>query len=82
MNSEIKMSVSGMTRKGEEKAIYVLFSDGDNTAEYALPGCKLLRSSGFSEDDLRQLRDYLENEQDAVFAMAKEINPLKAFMGK
>ena len=44
MNSEIKMSVSSMTRAGDKKAVYVLFQDGDKSAEYSLPGCGLVRN--------------------------------------
>ena len=81
MNSEIKMSVSSMTRTRDKKAVYVLFQDGSKTAELMLPGCELVRNKGFSEDDIRQLKDYIDNEQDSIFAMAKQVNPIKAMMG-
>lgn len=81
MNSEIKMSVSSMTRTGNKKAVYVLFQDGSKTAEFMLPGCELVRNKGFSEDDIRQLKDYIDNEQDSIFAVAKQVNPIKAMMG-
>ena len=82
MNKDIKMSVSSMTRNKDKKAIYVFFQDGDKTAEYTLPGCELVKNKGFSDDDIRQLKDYINNEQDTIFAMAKQVNPLKAMMGK
>ena len=41
MNKDIRMSVSSMTRTGDKKAVYVFFQDGDNTAEFTLPGCEL-----------------------------------------
>ena len=80
MNKDIKMSVSSMTRKDDKKAVYVFFQDGEKTAEFTLPGCELVRNKGFSDDDVRQLKDYIENEQDSIFAMAKLVNPLKAMM--
>ena len=39
MNHEIKMSVSSMTRVGDKKAVYILFTDGDSSAEFTIPGC-------------------------------------------
>ena len=82
MNSEIKMSVSSMTRNKDNKAVYVLFQDGDKNAEFTLPGCKLISNKGFAPDEIDQLKDYVDNEQDSIYALAKKVNPMKAFMGK
>ncbi len=81
MNSEVRMSVSSMTRTGDKKAVYVFFQDRDKTAEFSLPGCELVKNNGFSEDDISQLKVYIENEQDSIYAMAKGVNPIKALMG-
>ena len=81
MNSEIKMSVSSMTRSDDKKGVYVLFSDGDKSAEFVVPGCKVINNKGFDEEELKQLRDYVDNEQDYIFSLAKTVNPMKAFMG-
>ena len=82
MNKDINMSVSSMTRNKDKKAVYVFFQDGDKTAEFILPGCELVKNKGFSDDDIRQLKDYIDNEQDSIFAMAKQVNPIKAMMRK
>ena len=55
MNDTVQMSVYSMTCHGDEKAIYVFFSDDEKTAEFMIPGCKLLNSSGFDDGELRQL---------------------------
>lgn len=81
MNSEIKMSVSSMTRLGDKKAVYVLFTDGKSSAEFTVPDCKLIHSNGFDEEELKQLKDYVENEQDSIFCLAKGIDPIKSFLG-
>lgn len=81
MNSEIKMSVSSMTRNDDKKGVYVLFTDGDKSAEFVVPGCKVINNKGFDEEELKQLRDYVDNEQDYIFSLAKTVNPMKAFMG-
>ena len=74
------MSVSSMTRKDGNKAVYVLFQDGKRAAEFAVPGCRMVKNDGFSEEEVRSLRDYVDGEQDKIFAMAKEVSPIKAFM--
>ena len=81
MNKDIKMSVSSMTRNKDKKAVYVFFQDGEKTAEFTLPGCELVKNKGFSDDDIRQLKEYIDNEQDTIFGMAKQVNPIKAIMG-
>ena len=81
MNNEIKMSVSSLTRTWDKKAVYVLFQDGDKSAEYSLPGCGLVRNKGFSDAELKSLKEYVDNEQDSIYAMAKGVNPIKALMG-
>lgn len=81
MNSEIKMSVSSMTRKDEKKGVYVLFTDDEKTVEFIVPDGKIVSNNGFAEDELRQLKEYVLNEQDYIFSLAKTVNPIKAFMG-
>ena len=80
MNKDIKMSVSSMTRSNEKKAVYVFFQDGEKTAEFTVPSCELLKNNGFSDEDISQLKAYITNEQDTIFDMAKQVNPLKAMM--
>lgn len=82
MNSEIKMSVSTMTRTKDSKAVYVLFEDGAKSAEFSLPEGKLVRKAGFSEEEIAQLTDYVDNERDSIYDIAKQINPMKSFLGK
>ncbi len=82
MNSEIRMSVSGLTRTKDSKAVYVMFQDGDKNAEIAMPECKLVSNKGFSDEEISQLMEYATNEQDSIFELAKGINPMKAFLGK
>ncbi|MCR5686874.1 MAG: hypothetical protein K6G58_02435 [Lachnospiraceae bacterium] len=80
MNSEIRMSVSTMTRTKDSKAVYVLFEDGGKKAEFALPELRLVSSEGFSEEEISQLRDYAENEKDSIMEVARKINPMRALM--
>ena len=82
MNGEIKMSVSTMTRNKDNKAVYVLFEDADKKAEFALPEGRLVRNTGFSDDEIDQLIEYIDNEKDSIMDVAKKINPMRSFLGK
>lgn len=76
------MNVSSLIRKDGEKAIYVMFTDSDKQAEFRLPECELLNNRGFDKKEIDDLIDYLKNEQDYIFGIAKKVNPMKGFMGK
>ncbi len=80
MNKEIGMNVSLLSTSGDKRVIYVSFTDGNKSAEFSLPEVKLLRNSGFSEEEISQLTDYVENSQDEIYRIAKNINPIKSFM--
>lgn len=71
-----------MTRTKDSKAVYVLFQDGDKSAEIAIPECRLVNNKGFSDEEIAQLTDYVQNEQDSIYELAKKVNPMKAFLGK
>ena len=40
-----------------------------------------MRNKGFSDAELKSLKEYVDNEQDSIYAMAKGVNPIKALMG-
>jgi len=82
MNHEIEMSVSSISRHGEEKVIYVFFTDGNASAEFSLPDCKLVHSKHFSNEDIKQLKEYVSAERDSIYQIAKKVNPMKGFLGK
>lgn len=82
MNSEITMSVSSMTRNKDNKAIYILFSDGNKSAEFSIPETKLLNNKGFTDEEIEQLSDYINNEKDYIYSIAKKVSPIKGFMGE
>ena len=81
MNSEINMTVSTMMRHGDDKAIYVVFTDGSKSAEFVVPEDRLVKNNGFSEEELAGLTDYIANEHDSIYAIAKKINPMKSLLG-
>ncbi len=80
MNPEIRMSVSSMTKTKDSKAVYVLFEEGEKNAEITLPDVKLVANKGFTDEEIEQLKEYVRNEQDSIYELAKGINPMKAFL--
>ncbi len=82
MDHEIRMSVSSVTRTGEQKSVYVLFQDGEKSAELLVPDCKVVYNRGFSEEELEQLKAYGQQETETIFALAKNVNPIKAFLNE
>ena len=82
MNNEIKMNVSLLTTSGDKRVIYVVFTDGDKSAELMLPEVSVVSNKGFTDEEIGQLKDYVENQQDEIYKIAKEINPIKAMMKK
>lgn len=80
MNSEMKINVSPVTRLGEKRVAYILFTDKDSSAEFTIPGGELLNNKGFDKKEIIEMKEYLNNEQDHLFSVAKELNPMRSFM--
>ena len=71
-----------MTRTKDSKAVYVMFEDEHRSAEFALPEGNLVRNNGFSDEEINRLKDYVDNERDSIFDMAKKINPMRELLGE
>lgn len=69
---------SGITGSGTEKRVCVSFSENGNSAEGYVPSCKIERNHGFSEDEVRQMEAYLNENKLLIWEEAKKINPLRA----
>lgn len=80
MNDELKMSVSPICVKDGKKYAYVSFSDGIRTAEGRIPECIITSNTGFSEDELQQLEDYMQGELGKLKKMAAGIDVMKVFL--
>ena len=80
MSDEIKMSVSLLSTSGDKRVVYVAFSDGDKSSEFVLPEAELVKNSGFSEEEIGQLTDYIKSELGEIYKIAGNINPIKNFM--
>ena len=82
MSENVNMSVSSPVVKGDKKLVYVMFSEADKSAEFEAPGGELVKNVGFSDEDITILKDYILNNWETIFGMAKEIDPMKAFLEK
>ncbi len=80
MSEELKMSVSSLTRTKDNKAVYILFTDGNKSAELSLPECKVINNNGFTDEEVAGLKFYIKNDQETIYALPKKVNPVKAMM--
>ena len=73
--------ISGVMGEGDNKKIYVLISDNEKSAEGRIPDCTIISNKGFSQDEVKQMEDYLRESKDLIISEAKRINPIKSFLG-
>ena len=80
MSNEMIMSVSPVCVKDEKRFAYVSFADGERSAEGKIPDCKIVSSTGFEDDEIRMLEEYMEQELPRLKRMAASIRLMDAFM--
>lgn len=78
-DEEVKLTHSGILAKDGRRYVSVRFERGEDIAEARLPECRVTKSQGFTEEEVGSLEAYLERENDAIFAKAKEINPIRSW---
>ncbi|MEE3480843.1 MAG: hypothetical protein VZQ80_02505 [Lachnospiraceae bacterium] len=76
--SEMQMSVSPVCGTGEDRYAFVTFTEGAKTAEAKIPSCEIIRSSGFSEEELAGLRAYMKADLKHLQHLAAGENVFKA----
>ncbi|MCR4739735.1 MAG: hypothetical protein K5886_05685 [Lachnospiraceae bacterium] len=81
MQDDISLSFSGFLGEKGSRYIAVSFTDGKRTAEGSIPECKITKNTGFSDEEIRSLEEYLKNNKESIMEKARGINPMKAFMG-
>ena len=80
MSSEMKMSVSSIVNSNGKREIYVLFTQGECSAEGRLSDYKMISSRGFTAQETAALETYMRQETNTILRMAKNINVLDAFL--
>lgn len=80
MSNELTMTVSPVCEKAGERFAYVSFADGERSAEGKIPACKIVSATGFREDEIRMLEEYMQQELPRLKRMAAQIRLMDAFM--
>ena len=77
----VEMTVSPIcyTESGEKYA-YVSFSDEVRTAEGKIPDCKIVKNEGFTEEEVKKLEEYMNENLSFLKQMASSLNIMNAFM--
>lgn len=78
---ELTLQISGISVKDGKKQACVRFTDKDRYAEGTIPDCVINRSEGFTDEEKKQLEDYLRSNLDELKKASAKINPLNAIMG-
>lgn len=69
-----------LTKEGRKFA-RISFMRDEEYAEFIVPDAVLDKRKGFSEEEITDLYKYVRENRDDIFAKAKEINPLKNWLG-
>ncbi|MCR4999593.1 MAG: hypothetical protein K6A05_07135 [Lachnospiraceae bacterium] len=79
---ELSLSVSSICERDGEKIAYVSFTDGKRSAEGEIPACVITKHSGFTDEEVLDLQQYMLSNLVELKKMASKINVLDAFMGR
>ena len=80
MTNNMNMNISSIVPVNGKKAAFVNFTDKDKTAEFIVPECRRVSNTGFTEEELQMLLDYVIREKDSIMDMAKGVDPLGRLM--
>ena len=80
MQDDVNLTVSQVFAKDGEKYAFVSFSQGQRVAEGKIPDCKIISNKGFTEEEVSELENYMQNELAKLKRMAAGIRLLDAFM--
>lgn len=78
MSREMKMSVSPVCSKDNKQYAFVSFSDEISSTEGRIPECRIIANQGFTEEEVRQLEDYMRRELKTLKKMAAGIRLIDA----
>ncbi|MCI9532691.1 MAG: hypothetical protein HFH38_13365 [Lachnospiraceae bacterium] len=82
-SEEVRMTYSGIIpQKDGKKIARVVFERGKDTAEGVVPSGKIERFSGFTAEEAAQLGRYLMQHENEILAKAREVHPLRNWLGK
>ncbi len=82
-DSELRMTYSGLLLKDGEKMVRVCFERGKSDfAEGIVPRGAIVKSSGFTKEEIEQLTVYIQDNASEILKKAKEVNFLNDWLGR
>lgn len=78
----MNMIISGVVDKDGEKMAYVNFEDGGKIAEGQIPKCVITKNTGFTDEEVGMLTEYMKENLATLKREAAKINPLRALMSE
>ena len=78
---DMETFISGILTKEGRKFARVSFMRGEEYAEFIVPDRVLDKRKGFSEDEITKLFHHVRENRDDILKRAKEVNPLKNWLG-
>ena len=81
-SEEMRMTYSGVVpQKGGGRIVQGEFERGKDMAEGVVRPGGIGKSSGFTEEEVAQLKIYLKQQEAEILAKAKEVHPLRNWLG-
>lgn len=77
LSDDIKMLVTSMIHNEGKAFARVSFLRENDWAEGIVPGGRIEKAEGFSEEEIEKLEAYLAGEQDMILQQAKGVNPIR-----
>lgn len=74
---EVKMLISCVVEKEGQKMVRISFLRGKDYAEGILPEGMVMKSEGFTQEEVKKLEDYIRANRQDILRQAKEINPFR-----
>lgn len=73
--------ISGILTKEGRKFARISFMREEEYAEFIVPDGVLDKRQGFTEEEITKLFRYVRENKDDILKQAKEVNPLKNWLG-
>ncbi len=82
-DEELRMTYSGLLLKDGEKMVRVCFERGKSGyAEGIVPRGEIVKSSGFTKEEIGQLTVYIQENATDIINKAKGVHFLNEWLGK
>ncbi len=76
----IKLTYSAVVTADGEPMVSVCFERGNDIADGKLPDCTIFRSTGFSDEEVSALEEYLRGNKADLMEAARKISGIKHLM--